>query len=130
MSSRKSHVPESEGRRSGESANDASDTESGTQHEQQSSTQFAKKFGEKDDAQGSREADPKAHSAEASDGSEVSKAGASGKGCCGSAGAGVVQAVQERVVGDCGTHSECARHAVRMPVLPEVAPSAWSGAGI
>ena len=125
-------MPESDGRRSGESANDASDTDntSGTKREQESSTQYAKKCGE-DDAQGSREADAKAHSAEASSGNESSnKAGARGEGCSGSVGAGVVQVVQERVVGDCGTHSECARHALRMPVLPKVAPSAWSGAWI
>jgi hypothetical protein len=37
--------------RSGESANDASDTgKSGTQHQQESSTQYRKKFGEKDSA--------------------------------------------------------------------------------
>jgi hypothetical protein len=117
--------------RSGESANDASDTQIGTQHKQQSGTQYAKKVGEKDDAQGGREADTEAHSAEASSGAEgSSKAGAGGKGCSGSVGAGVVQVVQGRVVGDRGTHSERARYALRMPVLPEVAPSTWSGAGI
>ncbi len=118
--------------RSGESANDASDTFTiGTKREQASSAQYAKKFGEKDSAQGGREADTEAHSAEAGSCTEAgSKAGASGKGCSGSVRAGVVQAVQGRVVGDRGTHPECARHALRMPVLPEVAPSAWSGAGI
>jgi hypothetical protein len=116
--------------RSGESANDASDTfTSGTKREPASSTEYATKFGE-DDAQGVRKTDTEAHSAEASRGCQgSSKAGANGKGCGGSVGAGVVQAVQGRVVGDCGTHSERARHALRMPVLPEVAPSAWSGAG-
>src|ERR1700685_1995206 len=118
--------------RSGESANDASDTfRTGTKRQQKSSTQYEKKFGEKDGAQGGREADTKAHNAEASSGTEgSSKAGASGKGCSGSVGAGVVQALQGRVVGDRGTHSECARYALRMSVLPEIAPSAWSGAGI
>ena len=82
-------------------------------------------------AQGGREADTKAHSAEASSGTESSsKAGASGKGCSGSVGTGAVQAVQGWVVGNRGTHPERARYALRMPVLPEVAPSAWSGAGI
>jgi hypothetical protein len=38
--------------------------------------------------------------------------------------------VQERVGGNRRTHSECARYALRMPVLPEVAPSTWSGTGI
>ena len=125
-------MPESDGRRSGESANDASDTDntSGTKREQESSTQYAKKCGE-DDATGSCEADVEAHRAEASSGTEgSSKAGTSGEGCSGSLGAGVVQVVQERVGGDCGTHPERARHALRMPVLPEVAPSAWSGAWI
>jgi hypothetical protein len=118
--------------RSGESANDASDTfTTGTKRQQKSSTQYEKKFGEKDGAQGGREADTKAHSAEASSGTEgSSKAGASGKGCSGSVGAGAVQAVQGRVVGNRGTHPERARYALRMPVLPEVAPSAWSGAGV
>ncbi|HXM16932.1 MAG TPA: hypothetical protein VN933_16930 [Candidatus Eremiobacteraceae bacterium] len=118
--------------RSGESANDASDTfTTGTKRQQKSSTQYEKKFGEKDGAQGGREADTKAHSAEASSGTEgSSKAGASGKGCSGSVGAGAVQAMQGRVVGNRGTHPERARYALRMPVLPEVAPSAWSGAGV
>jgi hypothetical protein len=118
--------------RSGESENDASDTFTiGTKWQQKSSTQHAKKFGEKDSAQGGREADTEAHSAEASSGTESSsKAGASGKGCSGSVGTGAVQAVQGWVVGNRGTHPERARYALRMPVLPEVAPSAWSGAGI
>jgi hypothetical protein len=112
--------------RSGESANDASDTvTNGTQCEQD-----RKKFGENDSAQGAREADTKAHSAEASSGDQSSQAGASGKSCSGSAGAGVVQAVQERMGSDCGAHSERARYALRMPLLPEVAPSTWSGAWI
>ena len=115
--------------RSGESANDASDTEIGTQYKRSSSTQFAKKFDE--DTQGGREADTEAYSAEASGGTEAgSKAGASGKGCGSSVGAGVVQAVQERLGGNCGTHSECARYALRMPLLPKIAPSSWSGARI
>jgi hypothetical protein len=126
-------VPDSDGRRSGESANDASDTDkSGTQRKQKSSTQYATKFGE-DDAQGSREADTEAHGAEASNGGESDKAGArreGGKGCSGSVRAGAVQVVQGRVVGDRGTHSERARHALRMSVLPKIAPSAWSGARI
>jgi hypothetical protein len=118
--------------RSGESENDASDTFTiGTKWQQKSSTQYATKFGEKVSAQGGRKADTEAHSAEAGSGTEGgSKAGASSKDCRGSVGASAVQAVQRRVVGDRGTHSERARHALRMPVLPEVAPSAWSGAGI
>jgi|ERR1700722_2066831 len=38
------------------------------------------------------------------------------------AGAGSVQAMQAGVGGDCGADSERARHAVCVPVLPEVAP--------
>jgi len=117
--------------RSGESANDASDTENGTRYEQQSSTQFAKKFGEKDSTQGGRKTDAEAHSAEASSGTEDgSKAGAAGKSCSGSVGAGIVQVVQERLGGNRGTHSERARYALRMPLLPKIAPSSWSGARI
>jgi hypothetical protein len=112
--------------RSGESANDASDTVTiGTQCEQD-----GKKFGEKDSTQGAREADTKAHSAEASSGDKSGKAGASGKSCSGSARASAVQAVQERVGSNRGAHSERARYALRMPLLPEVAPSTWSGAWI
>ena len=43
------------------------------------------------------------------------------------AGAGALQAVQAGLGGDCGADSERARHAVCVPVLPEVAPR--SGAG-
>jgi len=112
--------------RSSESANDASDTKpSRTQHQQESST----KDGENEVAQGGETAD-EAHNAEAGDSGEECKAGAARKSGSGSAGAGVVQAVQERVGSNCRTHSECARYALRMPVLPEVAPSTWSGAGI
>ena len=118
--------------RSGESENDASDTFTiGTKWQQKSSTQHAKKFGEKDSAQGGREADTEAHSAEAGSGTEGgSKAGASDKSCSRSVGAGALQAVQERMGGNRGAHSERARYALRMPLLPEVAPSAWSGPGI
>jgi hypothetical protein len=117
--------------RSGESANDASDTGKSGTHEQKSSTYDAKKFGEKHGAQSSPETGAKAHGTEAGSGHESSsEAGASDKGCSGSVGAGAVQAVQERVGSNRGTYSECARYALRMPVLPEVAPSTWSGAGI
>ena len=55
--------------RSGESENDASDTFTiGTKWQQKSSTQYATKFGEKVSAQGGREADAEAHSAEAGSG--------------------------------------------------------------
>jgi hypothetical protein len=116
--------------RSGESANDASDT-NGTKWQQKSSTQHGKAFGKKSGPPDGPEADAKARSAEASRSTEGrSKAGASSKGCSGSVGAGVVQAVQERVGSNCRTHSERARYALRMPLLPEVAPSSWSGAWI
>ena len=58
--------------RSGESENDASDTFTiGTKWQQKSSTQYATKFGEKVSAQGGREADTEAHSAEADSGTEL-----------------------------------------------------------
>jgi hypothetical protein len=60
---------------------------------------------------------------------EKHQAGASGKSCRGSVGAGVVQAVQERLGSDRGTYSERARYALRLPVLPQVASRAWSSAG-
>lgn len=46
------------------------------------------------------------------------------------AGAGSVQAVQAGMGGDCGADSERARHAVCVPVLPEVAPRSGARAGI
>jgi hypothetical protein len=46
------------------------------------------------------------------------------------AGAGAVQAVQAGLGGDCGKNSERARHAVCVPVLPEVAPRSGACAGI
>lgn len=42
--------------------------------------------------------------------------------------AGALQAVQARLVGNCGTHSERARHAVCLPVLPEIASRSRAGA--
>jgi hypothetical protein len=66
-------VPDSDGRRSGESAIDASESDKcGTQQVQESSSQYALKFGEKDDEQGSRVAVPQAYNAESSN---------SGEGC-------------------------------------------------
>ena len=43
------------------------------------------------------------------------------------AGAGAVQAVQAGLGGDCRKNSERARHAVCMPVLPEVASRSGTG---
>src|SRR2546430_3098936 len=52
---------------------------------------------------------------------QTGEAGASGARGRGSSGAGALQAVQAGLGGDRGAHSECARHAVCLPVLPEVA---------
>jgi|SRR5271170_3019298 len=49
---------------------------------------------------------------------------------CTAAGAGALQAVQAGLGGDCGTDSERARHAVCVPVLPEVASRSGAGTGI
>jgi len=49
---------------------------------------------------------------------------------CAAAGARSVQAVQAGLGGDCGADSERARHAVCVPVLPEVAPRSGARAGI
>ena len=46
------------------------------------------------------------------------------------AGAGAVQAVQAGLGGDCRADSERARHAVCVPVLPEVAPRSGACTGI
>ena len=120
-------MPDGDGRAVRRGANDASDTvTNGTQHQQD-----GKKVGEKDSAQSGRKADSETHGAEASSGTEGgSKAGASDKSCSRSVGAGALQAVQERMGGNRGAHSERARYALRMPLLPEVAPSTWSGAWI
>jgi hypothetical protein len=54
---------------------------------------------------------------------EEHEAGASdGESCSAAAGAGSVQAMQAGLGGDCRADSERARHAVCVPVLPEVAP--------
>src|SRR6266849_3841504 len=45
-----------------------------------------------------------------------------------SARAGALQAVQARLVGNCGAHSQRARHTLCVPVLPQVASRAGSGA--
>src|ERR1700687_1531474 len=53
---------------------------------------------------------------------------AGGKGGRRPAGAGALQAVQARLVGNCGTHPQRARHPLCVPVLPQVASRAGSGA--
>jgi hypothetical protein len=49
---------------------------------------------------------------------------------CTAAGAGFVQAVQAGLGGDCRADSERARHALCVPVLPEVAPRSGACEGI
>ena len=62
---------------------------------------------------------------------EEHEAGAANRESSGTAaGAGSVQAVQAGLGGDCGADSERARHAVCVPVLPEVAPRPGARAGI
>src|SRR5260370_25044044 len=61
-------------------------------------------------------------------GGQDQQTGAAGKGRHRSTGAGAVQTVQARLVGNCGTHSQRARHALCLPVLPQVASRARSGA--
>src|SRR5262252_4789818 len=48
----------------------------------------------------------------------------------GPARAGVVQAVQAGMGGDCGPHTKCAGHTICLPVLPEIASCSRSGARI
>jgi hypothetical protein len=108
--------------RLGESRNDASDTNNAnrTQHWPENIVALAR-GGEAVKTPGEADAGE-------TRGREKHQAGASGKGGSGSARAGVVQAVQDRVGGDRGADSERARHAVRVPVLPEIAPRAGTGA--
>ena len=58
---------------------------------------------------------------EARSGKEHEAGAANRESSCAAAGARSVQALQARLGGDCGADSERARHAVCMPVLPEVA---------
>jgi hypothetical protein len=59
---------------------------------------------------------------------EEHEAGAANRESSGAAaGAGSVQAVQAGLGGDCRKNSERARHEVRVPVLPEVAPRSGTG---
>ena len=61
-------------------------------------------------------------------GSQDQQTCAAGKSSHRPTGAGAVQTVQARLVGNCGTHSQRARHALCLPVLPQVASRARSGA--
>jgi hypothetical protein len=108
--------------RLGESRNDASDTNNtnGTQHQPENIVAIAR-GGEAVKAPGEADAGE-------TRGREKQQAGASGKGGSGSARAGAVQAVQERMGGNRGADSKRARHAIRVPVLPEIAPCSGSGA--
>ena len=108
--------------RSGESANDASDTNNTSRTQRQpKKRQNVANGGEAVNATAC-----KANAREARGGQEQ-QAGAAGKDCCASAGAGAVQAVQDRMGRDCGADSERARYALRVPVLPEIAPGTRSG---
>ncbi len=90
----------------------------------------------------SRAADIVAKSSGKADGAACKKSGktrsgkeheagaASREGSRTSAGAGAVQAVQAGLGGDCRKNSERARHAVCVPVLPEVASRSGACAGI
>jgi hypothetical protein len=109
--------------RSGESANDASDTNntSRTQRQPQKRPNVATNNGEAVSAT-ARQAN-----ARQARGGQEQQAGAAGKDCGASAGAGALQAVQDRMGRDCGADSERARYALRVSVLPEITPGAWSG---
>jgi hypothetical protein len=48
----------------------------------------------------------------------------------GSSGTDAVQAVQGRVVGDCGPHSKCNGYAFCLPILPEIASGSGAGSWI
>jgi hypothetical protein len=61
-------------------------------------------------------------SRKARSGEEHEAGAANRESCRTAAGAGSVQAVQAGLGSDCGKDSERARHAVCVPVLPEVAP--------
>jgi hypothetical protein len=69
-------------------------------------------------------------SGEARSGKEHEAGAANRKSCGAAAGAGAVQAVQAGLGGDCRADSERARHAVCVPVLPEVAPRSGACEGI
>src|SRR5258707_3756011 len=60
--------------------------------------------------------------------SSQGQAGAAGKGGHRSARAGALQAVQARLGGNCGAHSQRARHTLCVPVLRPDASRAGSGA--
>jgi hypothetical protein len=63
-------------------------------------------------------------------GKEHQAGAANRESSCAAAGARSVQAVQAGLGGDCGADSKRARHAVCVPVLPEVAPRSGARAGI
>jgi hypothetical protein len=62
-------------------------------------------------------------------GQEHEARAASGQSRCAAAGARSLQALQAGLGGDCGAYSQRARHAVCVPVLPEVAPRSGARAG-
>jgi hypothetical protein len=67
---------------------------------------------------------------EARGGKEHQTRAANRESRCAAAGARAVQALQAGLGGDCGADSKRARHAVCVPVLPEVAPRSGARAGI
>jgi hypothetical protein len=73
---------------------------------------------------------PRKGRSKARSGEEHEARAANRESSCTAAGAGSVQAVQAGLGGDCGADSERARHAVCVPVLPEVAPRSGARAGI
>ena len=73
---------------------------------------------------------PRKGSSKARSGEEHQAGAANRESRCTAAGAGSLQAVQARLGGDCGADSERARHAVCVPVLPEVAPRSGTRKGI
>jgi hypothetical protein len=108
--------------RLGESRNDASDTNKSNRTQRQPKNIFAiARDGEAVET-------PSETSAGETRGGEEHQASAASKSRSGSARASVVQAVQDRMGGDRGADSERARHALRVPVLPEIAPRAGTGA--
>ena len=109
--------------RLGESRNDASDTNSTSRTQWQPEKWQIVANGSQAVSATTR----KANTREARGGQDR-QTGPAGKGCGGSAGAGAVQAVQDRMGRDCGADSERAGYALRVPVLPEIAPGSWAGA--
>ncbi len=94
--------------RPGESGNDASDTYNTNSRSADGFARDCEAVGPSGEARGKARGD------------EDRQTGPAGpKNSCGSPGAGSLQALQTRLGGDCGAHSERPGHAVCVPVLPE-----------